>query len=124
MAVTRFLHPNLALAIYVDSDTENTAQTVEESELKIKSLDIDNSANGSASYVKFYDTLATVVVGTTVPDYVLMVPASTRLVIDAKGFNFANGAQVATVTAGGTGGVTSPSSAVILRLTYETEVEE
>lgn len=125
MAVTRFLHPNVDVAIHHDTDTENTAVTLEESPVLIHSLDIDNSANGSPSYVKLYDSVATIVVGTTVPDYVFMVPASLRMIIESPdGLNFANGCQIATVTAGGTAGSTSPSSAVILAVTYNVETED
>lgn len=125
MAVTRFLHPNVDIAVHHDTDSENTAQVVEESAVLVHSLDIDNAANGAAAYVKLYDTVATVVVGTTVPDYVFMVPASTRMIIESPdGFNFANGCQVATVTAGGTGGTTSPTSPVILAITYNVTSEE
>lgn len=119
MAVTRFLHPEVDVAIHSDTDTENTAQTIEENPLSIHSLDVDNLANATPVYVKLYNTLETVIVGTTVPDYVFMIPGTTRLVIECPhGIDFSNAAQVATVTAGGTGGTTSPTSAVILRATY------
>lgn len=125
MAVTRFLHPNIDVAIHNDTDTENTAVTLEESAVLLHSLDIDNSANGAASYVKLYDTVATVVVGTTVPDYVFMVPASVRVVVESPdGLNLSNGCQIATVTAGGTSGTTSPTSAVLLAVTYNVASED
>ena len=124
MAVTRFLHPNVQTAIHSDTDSENTAAAVEESPVMVHSIDADNASNGAASYVKFYDTLDTVVVGTTVPDHVFMIPASVRLVIESPdGLHFGAVCQVATVTAGGTGGTTSPTSSMILRLTYD-PVEE
>jgi hypothetical protein len=124
MAVTRLLHPNLVYAIHSDTDSENTAQTIEEGPLTLHSIDADNEDNASPSYVKIYDSDSVIVVGTTVPDYVFLIPASTRLVIEIPGgVELQSGAQVATVTAGGTGGTTSPTSSVPLRVTYSSEVE-
>lgn len=124
MTITRFLHPDITYAIHSDTDTENSAVVISEGPCNIHSLDVDNSANGAASFVKFYDTLATVVVGTTVPDYIFMVPASVRVTFEAPlGLVFSAACQVATVTAAGTAGSTSPTSSAILKAVYTPEEE-
>ncbi len=79
----------------------------------VLALDIDNTANGAASYFKGYDA-GIAVVGTTVPDLVIMIPASVRrTILFVDGFDFAN-FSFACVTVGGTTGVTPPTSSVVV----------
>lgn len=77
---------------------------------------VDNSANSAASFLKLYNNAAPTV-GTTVPDFVLRVNAGkTKHVLIPKGISFATAISEACVTAGGTGGTTNPTSAVIVDL--------
>lgn len=119
MAVSQVTLADLAATLFQDTVNANVAITVKGSSGVISMIQVDNTANGAASYVKLYNTAGAVTVGTTVPDDVILVPASTRieLVIPA-GKTLGTGIQVATVTAGGTAGTTSPSSAVIVRIAY------
>ena len=76
----------------------------------VNAIEIDNSANGAATYFKGYDNGAPTV-GTTDPDLVIMIPASVRrTVIFIDGFDFDSAFSFAGVTTGGTGGTTSPTS--------------
>lgn len=82
----------------------------------IFTVDVDNTANVAASYVKLYDNAAPTV-GTTNPDIVVLVPAGERRqYVVPEGVAFANALSFACVTVGGTQGTVSPSSAVIVRI--------
>src|SRR3990167_3473614 len=74
-------------------------------------VDIDNTANGAASYIKLYDALSPTI-GTTAPDWIFKVAASVRRVLAiTEGFAFTN-LSMAGLTAGGTAGTTGPTSDV------------
>lgn len=78
-------------------------------------IDIDNSLNAAASYLKLYDALS-VTVGTTVPDVVIRVAAGVRRSMSIpEGLAFAV-LSMACVTAGGTAGATGPSQPVTVYL--------
>jgi hypothetical protein len=77
-------------------------------------LQIDNSANSAKSYFKLVDATSATV-GTTAPDMVFMIPASsTRTLVFPQGIAFSSGFTAFCVTAGGTAGTTSPGSAVVV----------
>jgi len=79
-------------------------------------VDIDNTANGAATYVKIYDDAAPSV-GTTEPNWVFMAPASTRVVYSVStAVAFATALSFCAVTTPGRGGTTSPTSAVPVRI--------
>jgi hypothetical protein len=79
-------------------------------------IDIDNTANTSASsYFKIYDA-ASPTIGTTVPDHVFKIPSSQRRCIAIpEGLDFTN-LSYACTTAGGTTGTTAPTNAVVVRM--------
>ena len=80
-------------------------------------VEIDNTANSSAVYLKLCDLTSTVTVGSTDPSYVFMCPASqTRVYSCAKGAVYTNGMQAACVTTGGTAGNSNPTNPVIYRI--------
>jgi hypothetical protein len=73
-------------------------------------LDLDNSLNAATTYFKAWNAAAPTV-GTTAPDMVIPVPASTRLPIPIPGgLLFSANLSMAAVTTGGTAGTTAPSS--------------
>lgn len=79
-------------------------------------LSITNPSTAASSYAKFYNT-ASPTVGTTAPDMVLPVVSGKTLSLAIAsnlnaGFVFATAMSGACVTAGGTGGVTSPAASV------------
>ena len=114
VTVTNQYNP-LGGRIIKDTDIEATAQNnVTGASSTIYFIDIDNSANGAASFLKIYDHAAPTV-GTTDPDWVVRVAASTRSqVVFPQGLATTTGISLACVTTGGTGGTTSPTSSVIL----------
>lgn len=82
---------------------------------KVYMIEVDNSLNAAASYLKLYDS-GTPVVGTTVPDFVWRVPAGqSRPMVIPEGIDFTI-LSMACVTTGGTAGTTSPASPVTVRI--------
>lgn len=105
--------------LFTETALGNTALTVKGSSATVNMVDIDNTANAATSFVKLYNSAGAVTVGTTVPDEVYQIPASTRIaLLFTSGKVFGTGLQAACVTAGGTAGTTSPTSAVIVRIVY------
>jgi hypothetical protein len=98
-----------ALGAVADTDVRAGSTTV-------YMVDIDNTANSAASYVKLFNATAPTV-GTTAPDVILWVGANVRKVfsLDLSGLFFTN-LSMACVNAGGTAGVTPPSNPVIVRV--------
>jgi hypothetical protein len=119
MAVTNLTITALAASQFQDTTNANAAIVVKNSGGTFFLISIDNTANAAISYVKLFYTAGAVVVGTTVPDWVIPAPASLiSPIVCAPGIVFAAGLQVATVTAGGTAGAVSPASAVVVRIVY------
>ena len=119
MAVTAIILDDLRTKVFEDTVSANAAIVVARSAVAIYTIDITN-AQAAINFVKFYSTNAAVTVGTTVPDLVLQIVASDqRLISIPKGLLFDTGLQISTVTAGGTGGTTSPTSNVGVRVVYE-----
>lgn len=106
--------------LFTETAIGNTALAVKGSSATVYNLDIDNTANGSAVYLKLYNVASgSVTVGTTAPDSIVLVPASTRLnLVFPLGQVYGTALSVCCVTAGGTAGSTSPSSSVIARIVY------
>lgn len=111
--------------VYSSSAMGNTVEGIKASSAKIYSVVVDNSANGgAASYVKLFNvTSGSVVLGTTAPDEIVFVPGGAIIThVLSTGANpgktFATALSAACVTAGGTAGVTSPVSAVVVTVNY------
>ncbi len=103
------------LTRYKETDLNETKSAVKASAGTMHSIIIDNTANGAASFVKLYDVASgSVTVGTTAPDWIFKVPASTKRSITFMdgGIAFATALTAACVTAGGTAGTTGPTSDV------------
>jgi hypothetical protein len=110
------------LRVVVNTDVDETEDDdLFDGPVTLYSIDADNSANGAATYIKLYDALSDsatdLIVGTTAPHMILLVPASSRRVFEfPAGVGFASWCGIAGVTAGGTAGTTGPTSAVTVRL--------
>lgn len=106
--------------LQIDTSAANAAVAVKASSAVLYELELDNTANGAASYFKLYNlAAASVVVGTTAPDFIVMVPASvSRTLVIPSGITFGTALSYTGVTAGGTAGSTSPSSALAIKLVY------
>lgn len=116
MAVTSTLQYNpLGGRIIKDTAIGATVQAnVTGTNSTIFFIDVDNTANGAASFLKVYDA-AGPTVGTTNPDWIFRVAPSTRSqFVFPQGLTTTTGISLAAVTAGGTGGTTSPTASVVL----------
>lgn len=102
-----------SLKLIRDTDVDETAENdVNAGAGTLYGIKINNSLNSAASFVKLYNNAAPTV-GTTAPDMVIKVKAGkTRSLLIPQGISFPTGISYACVTAGGTGGVTGPTSAV------------
>jgi len=79
-------------------------------------VDIDNSSNSEATYVKLWNA-ASVTLGSTVPDWIFLVRAGTRRTFsNTSGGTFGAALSVCAVTEGGTTGTTSMAGDVVTRI--------
>lgn len=105
-------------SLLVDTDADAVAVAVKASSAVLYQIEVDNTANAAASYLKLYNT-GSPTVGTTAPDWIVMIPASQeRNITIPEGLTFGTALSYACVTAGGTAGTTSPTSDVVLRMVY------
>jgi len=110
--------------IYTSTVMGNTVEAIKASSAKVYAVTVDNSSNGSATYVKIWNIAAgSVVLGTTAPDEIIYAPASvitthTFFTGSAPGKTFGTALSAAAVTAGGTAGSTSPSSSTVVSVNY------
>lgn len=121
MSVSNLTLQQVGASLFVDTDNGAAEVLVKGSSGTFLLIDVDNSNNsGAASFVKLFDSAGVIVVGTDDPDWILKVPPafSGPVLVSPKGTVFANGLQVATLTEGGTGGVTAPASPVLVRIVY------
>lgn len=109
---------------FTDTAIGNTADAVKGSSALVYWILVDNSANAASTYVKLYNLAAgSVTVGTTVPDEVIFCPANARITHvfynnNSPGKTFGTALSACAVTAGGTAGVTAPSSSVSCTIVY------
>lgn len=99
-----------------DSDADNSAQAIKASTGRLFSLDVINP-NPTACYVQLFNAAtASVTVGTTVPNYVIYVPANGSVSKDWPGLFFATAiTYAATTTATGAG---DPTTGLTLSASY------
>ena len=107
---------------YRDTDLQATKTAIDTTSGTIHSIVIDNSANAAVSYLKLWDAASgDVTVGTTAPDWVEKVAASTkRTIVMHEGAAYATALTAACVTTAGTAGTTDPTSSVVVEIIYET----
>ena len=105
--------------IVEDTASDSTPADADASGGTIYQVFIDNSNNSGQVYVKLFEAAkASVTIGTTPPDFIFPCPASATKQFDfPTGIAYSTALSFSTVTAGGTGGTTSPTNAVIVRLT-------
>jgi hypothetical protein len=119
MAVTNYSLTPIGSSQFQDTANSNSSVVVKASAGTLFAIDIDNSALAAVVYTKLVDSAGAVTVGTTDPNWIIRVPASTRISVQfVAGHAFSAGLQVFTVTAPGTGGVTAPGSPPTVRIIY------
>ena len=104
--------------LLIDTVVAATPVTAKASSAVLHSIEMDNTAVAAATYLKLYNT-ATVTVGTTVPDWVIMIPASvSRTITCPSGVTFGTALAYAAVTAGGTAGTTATTGNFAIKMIY------
>jgi hypothetical protein len=83
----------------------------------IYTLEVDNTGNGSAVYLKIYQNAAPVV-GNTAPDAIIMAPGSTKVSMGFTSGWYFSILSFACVTQGGNGGTTAPTNPVPVKILY------
>ena len=110
--------------LFSDSAMGNAVDAVKASYAVVNYIIIDNTLNNSAVYVKLYNLASgSVTVGTTAPDEIIYVPASsiiTHVLYTAAvvGKTFGTAVSAVCVTAGGTAGSTPPTMSVPVTISY------
>jgi len=105
-------------AVYVNTDTDETEDTLVEASKVVQAIEIDNTANSAVTYVKMANaTAANIVPGTTDPGWVFMAPAQSLIsYMFPLGTTMNVALTVWAVTTAGTDGTTGPTSAVTVRI--------
>ena len=122
MAAVQYTVPGSTSGFRIeDSDITATLQKVVDGTFYIDQIRIDNSNNSGAVYLKFYDVASggSCTVGTSNPEYIFPVNGSSAAEYSMQpGAKFASGIAFACVTAAGTGGTTSPTNDVTVKILY------
>lgn len=115
--------PILASAILF-TDTANgsgtalAGTTIKSGSTVIYEVEMDNTANAAFTYMRFYNATSQTV-GTTVPDMMLLIPASvSRTVVFPAGLTLATGLGISSGTSATLATTTAPSSGFIVRIVY------
>ena len=106
--------------IFAETDLEGTAVAVAAAAATVYQVEVDNASNSVASFVKLWNVASgSVTVGTTAPDWCLMVPASVKRSFSmVDGIAFGTAITAACVTTAGTAGTTNPTFAVPVKIVY------
>ena len=104
----------------VQTDATNTTDTLKSGSGTLFKVEINNTANSSAVYVKLYNNAGGAPTGDgTDPNYVFKCPASTTKVYSCpKGTAFPNALYARCVTTAGTAGTSNPTNDVIYRIIF------
>lgn len=111
--------PNLSGGIlFSDTDNIGTAVVVKASSAVIYAMELDNTANSAATFTRFYNT-GTVTPGTTVPDTLIMTPASTKItMVFPSGWTFGTALAITSGTSATLATVTAPTSDFAIKIVY------
>lgn len=104
-----------------ETDLTKTKVAVKASGGTVYMIEVDNSANAAeAEYLKLYDVAeGGVTVGTTVPDFVLYIPAAAVFsVAIPAGLVFGTAITMIATTTGGTICTADPTANLIARVVY------
>ena len=107
--------------IIQDTDLTKTKVSVKASSAVVYVIEVDNSLNaGEAEYLKFYNVAdGGVTVGTTVPDFVLYIPAAAVFsVAIPAGLTFDTALTMIAATTGGTVCTADPTANLTVRVVY------
>jgi hypothetical protein len=120
MAVTTAVLGSLLVdTVHVNTDVASTVVYATTSSCTLYQVDIDNSSNTAAVYLKIYDGTG-VSVGTTSPHYILKCPGSQRISYTIpEGQPLSTALGYVCVLSNGVGGETGPTSNVTVRFLFD-----
>ncbi len=101
-----------------DLDVGATGLVVGSGPTNCYAIEVDNTGNTVASYLRMYDEAAPAI-GTAAPEYVLKIPAGTKrthFFNNGAGTIFGTALAIACCTVGGTAGSTAPTNDVTATL--------
>jgi hypothetical protein len=105
-------------SLYISTSVAGTALVVSAASTVIYEMELDNTANAAATYLRMHNT-GTVTPGTTTPDQMLMIPASTKIaLVYPSGVTFGTALTITAGTSATLATVTAPSSAFALKIVY------
>jgi hypothetical protein len=110
--------------LFTDTAIGNAVDSIKASSARVFWITVDNSANAAASYLKLWNaTSGSITVGTTAPDFIAYVPGLSIVTLNfgtsaAPGLVFGTALSATCLTAAGTAGTVSPSSAVTCTISY------
>ena len=107
-------------SLYLNTDVDDTAgaAAVSAASCVIYEMELDNTANAAATYMRMYNT-ATVTLGTTVPDSIIMIPASVKItLVLPSGVTFGTALRLSAGTSATLATTTAPTSNFAVKLVY------
>src|SRR3990167_4759009 len=109
---------------YENTDLAEVISAISSAAGRLFGVRVDNSLNGAATYLKMWNVASgSVTVGTTAPDWIFKIPASSKktfVFVGDTDDEFDTALSAACVTAGGTAGTTNPTSSVNVQVVYDT----
>ena len=104
--------------LFTSTTVGATAIAVSAASNVIYEMELDNTANAATTYLRMYNT-GSVTVGTTVPDWIVMIPASTKItLVLPSGVTFGTALTLSAGTSATLATTTAPSSAFALKIVY------
>lgn len=104
--------------LFQDTSVGATAVVVSAASSVIYELELDNTANAAATFVRMHNT-GSVTPGTTVPDQLLMVPASVKItIVIPGGLTFGTALTITAGTSATLATTTAPASAFAIKIVY------
>jgi len=105
-------------SLFSDTDNAATAVAVKATSTVVYEMELDNTANAAATYMRMYNT-GSVTVGTTVPDWIVMVPASTKItMVLPAGVTFGTALWLSSGTSATLATITAPTSDFAVKIVY------
>ena len=110
--------PVLTGAVLLTDASAAAVVIVKASSAVIYELELDNTANGAATYLRLYNA-TTATIGSTQYDALVMVPASVKItMVLPGGVTFGTGLCYAAGTSATLATTTAPSSAFAIKIVY------
>lgn len=120
MTISQVSDTALASSLFSDTANTSTVVAVKASSASVSYIEADNTVNAAATYLKIWNVgSGSVVIGTTVPDMIVLLPASTKvMLVFPTALVFATALSLACTTTAALAGVTGPGTALSVKVAY------